>query len=154
MAFSFTFENTIPKANLIPVQYWSRGEKFLTKDNEILLVIWKFQSREANPYSVVFTLVPRAGNACLSPLSVGKRKTKDDSDREKDIGQHPVTLGSSQLCSLTGLLRAKNKGFRQLRPNYMHHPVPWGLEIIKYPLVTIFEDVFWKLLSKKEKKKN
>lgn len=79
--------------------------------------------------------------------------TKDDSDREKDKGQHPVTLGSSQLCSLTGLLRAKNKGFRQLRPNSMHHPVPWGLEIIKYPLVTISEDVFWKLFSEKEKKK-
>lgn len=75
MAFSFTFENTtISKPNLIPVQYWSRGEKFLTRDNEILLVIWKFQSIEANPYSEVFTLVPRAGNACMSSLSVAKNK--------------------------------------------------------------------------------
>ena len=77
MEFSFTFENTtIPKPNLIPVQYWSRGETFLTRDNEILLVIWKFQSIEANPYSEVFTLVPRTGNACLSPLSVAKKKKK------------------------------------------------------------------------------
>ena len=77
MEFSFTFENTtIPKPNLIPVQYWSRGETFLTRDNEIPLVIWKFQSIEANPYSEVFTLVPRTGNACLSPLSVAKKKKK------------------------------------------------------------------------------
>ena len=134
MEFSFTFENTtIPKPNLIPVQYWSRGETFLTRDNEIPLVIWKFQSIEANPYSEVFTLVPRTGNACLSPLFVEKKKKKkkDDSDRGKDIGQHPVTLCNSQLCSLTGQLRAKNKGFRQLLLNYMHHPGPRGLEIIK-----------------------
>ena len=126
--FSFTFENTtIPKPNLIPVQYWSRGETFLTRDNEILLVIWKFQSIEANPYSEVFTLVPRTGNACLSPLSVAKKKKK----KGWLWGQHPVTLCNSQLCSLTGQLRAKNKGFRQLLLNYMHHPGPRGLEIIK-----------------------
>lgn len=43
MAFSFTFENrTIPETqpNLISVHYWGRGEKFLTKGNEM---IWKFQ---------------------------------------------------------------------------------------------------------------
>ena len=152
MALSFTFENTtIPKPNLIPVQYWTTGEKFLTRDNEILLVIWKFQSIEANPYSEVFTPVPRTENACLSPSSVAEKK-KDDSDRGKDIGQNPVILCTSQLCSLTGQLSAKNKGFRQLLPNYMSHPAPWGLEIIKDALVTTFEDVFWKLFSEKEKK--
>ena len=78
---------------------------------------------------------------------------KDDSDRGKDIGQIPVILCTSQLCSLTGQLSAKNKGFKQLLPNYMSHPVPWGLEIIKDALVTTFEDVFWKLFSEKEKKK-
>lgn len=86
--------------------------------------------------------------------TVGKKKTKDDSDREEDKGQHPVTLDSSQLCGLTGLLRAKNKGF-WATATQLHAPsVPWGLEIIKYPLVTISEDVFWKLFSEKRKEKN
>lgn len=82
------------------------------------------------------------------------QKTKDDSDRGKDIGQHPVTLCNSQLRSLTGQLSAKNKGFGQLLLNYMNHPGPRGLEIIKMLWLQLLRMCSGSSFLRKKRKKN